>query len=433
MTLPWGKQRAAGRSADDGALAGTATEVAPELERRRELAEEYRADELQRQRADARHDRDVADVATEVRLANLERAEREEQALADAELARMYRHARASGERTRIGAHIARSGEARALRLERLRVLNLKVLVPVLLGFAAWSTTGVHHGAARPLDIGEHAFGDPMWWALWLLEPALIGAVVWIIIVRARLAACGGQLDPRAGALAIGCLGTSVILNFAAAVPHHAPAGLSGVFSMLSGMLGHGIAPLAAAGTAHLIGIVDDSIAAADPWHENGQPVPLLADMDLRLGNALDNARPVVTSTSETRALPPAPTRWPLPVGDRELLPITVSEPPAATVRRTSGHQDKQQPSKAARRPRPNKGEPIPPAARKPTTTPSVRALPDVELRQRLDALIEAGELPASAPVRQVQAALGIGFNRAKRVLAIPTPDRPSTPDQTAA
>jgi hypothetical protein len=96
---------------------------------------------------------------------------------------------------------MARSGEARALALTRLRTLNLKVLVPVLLGFASWSTTGVQAGGARLMRLTS---ADPTWWALWILEPVLIGAVVWVIIVRARLAACGGRLDERAARIGTG-------------------------------------------------------------------------------------------------------------------------------------------------------------------------------------------------------------------------------------
>jgi hypothetical protein len=48
------------------------------------------------------------------------------------------------------------------------------------------------------------------------------------------------------------------------------------------------------------------------------------------------------------------------------------------------------------------------------------RALSDEELADRLAALVSAGELPADASVRQIQGALGVGFERAKRVMALP-------------
>lgn len=402
-----------------------------ELSRRRQVADAHRVDELERERAQARHERNQADVAEQTRRAELERAEREAQARADAELARMYRTFRAAGERTRITSQMARSGEARALRLERLRTLNLKILVPVLLGFAAWSTTGVHHGAARLMGIGPAATTDPMWWALWLLEPVLIGAVVWIIIARARLASAGGQLDPRAGALAVGCLGTSVLLNCSAAIPTHAPAGWGGGLAVVGGMLAHAIGPAGAAATAHLIGVVDESIADADPWtDQRGMPVPLLAEMDLTASDTLGTAPAALDSTPTPAAEPPGMV-WPLPIGDRRVLPLIARHDTTGTARRTRGDQDAGRGSKAGRttpRPRPNKGVPISPSARKHTADASPRALSDRQLRDRLDALTEAGNLTPDASIREVQAALGIGFNRAKRVLALAEPGEDTAP-----
>lgn len=191
-------------------------QLARELQRRRELADARRADELERARAEAGHGRARADVATESRLAELARAEREADVRAEAELARMYREFRAAGERTRIRALMARSGEARALRLEWLRARNLRVLVPVLIGFGVWSTTVVQQGAARLM--GVHA-DSPVWWTLWGLEALLIGAVCWIIVCRARLAASGGALARQAEKVGFGCLFTSIVLNLVAAVP----------------------------------------------------------------------------------------------------------------------------------------------------------------------------------------------------------------------
>lgn len=409
------------------------SELEPELGRRRAVADAYRADELERERAEARHGRNRADVAEESRRAELDRTEREAQASANADLARMYREARAAGERTRITSAMARSGESRALRLEQLRALNLKVLVPVLLGFAAWSTTGVHHGAARLMGIDLGAYSEPMWWALWLLEPVLIGAVVWIIIARARLAASGGQLDPRAASLAIACLGTSILLNFSAAVPTSTPGTVTAGFGVLAAMLAHAIGPAGAAATAHLIGIVDESIANADPWTDHrGFPVPLLADMDLSLDSApgstlrsapqsVPESAPESTASAAVESAVERPAVvWPLPVADRVRLPIIARPTASETAQRTTGDQGGRQVSKAPAKARPNKGTRIPAAARKaPEASP--RSATDEELRARLDALIASGELTADAPVRGVQTALGVGFERAKRVIALPT------------
>lgn len=203
-------------------------ELARELQRGRELADARRLDELERARAEAGHGRARADVATESRLAELARAEREADVRAEAELARMYREFRKSGERTRIRSLMARSGEARALRLERLRSRNLVILVPLLIGFGLWSTTGVQQGAARLMSVTSHS---PVWWVLWGLEALLIGVVCWIIVVRARLATSGGKLSASAERIGAGCLTTSIFLNLVAAVPTgdgaHARAGRS--------------------------------------------------------------------------------------------------------------------------------------------------------------------------------------------------------------
>lgn len=306
------------RPAPTAALDGVdAAGLADELTCQREVEETYRTDELARRRGRARHERDLADLDADTRHAELERAEREAQARADADLARMYREFRAAGERTRVTSQMARSGEARALRLERLRGLNLRVLVPVLCGFAAWSTTGVHDGAARLMGITDwHA---ATWGALWLLEPVLIGAVVWILIVRARLASAGGRISTAAESIAYGCLSTSVLLNLSAAAHTvHGPHKVAQLCAVLAAMLAHAIGPVGAAATAHLIGIVDESIAAADPWTEDGRPVPLLADLEFALAGAtVRREAPIDAEFVETR-----PTLWPLSLDGRGLLPI---------------------------------------------------------------------------------------------------------------
>lgn len=399
-------------------------ELAAALACERQAADVRRADELARTTAQAAHDRARADVGVASRLAEMERAEREASAEADTELARMYRSAVAAGERIRISAGLARSAEARALRLERLRGLNLRVLVPVLIGFAIWSTTGVQAGAAQLMATTSAA---PMWWALWLLEPVLIGAVVWVIIARARLASSGGRLTDAAERIAYGCLGTSVVLNLIAGSTETG----GDVLTMLGAMLAHAIGPVGAAATAHLIGVVDSSIASADPWTERGERVPRLAEMDLRppAPTALDSARGAVETATESaleiEAAPPV-TVWPVPVEGRVLLPIVArpqaSTNPAETAPRTGGDQGERPAPKAPRTARatarPNKGAKVP-AVLKAAPDASPRALSDEDLAARLAALVESGELAADAPVRAVQTALGVGFVRAKRTLAL--------------
>jgi hypothetical protein len=426
----------------------TVEDLLPELERRRAVDAAYRTDELARDRSTAEHERDRAELSQQVRLAELARAEREASAHADAGLARMYREARDAGERIRIKSQMARSGEARALSLERLRVLNLKVLVPVLIGFAAWSTAGVQQGAAVLMRVTK---ADPVWWALWILEPVLIGAVVWVIIARARLAAAGGRLAEGAVRVAASCLATSIGLNLiGGAAGQHPGAGWILAAAVLGSMVAHAIGPIGAAATAHLIGVVDESISDADPWHERGsdgtpgtgKPVPLLADMHLNLGAPASAPEPGTvrrhleldaTPAAERDAslppadtTPPAHTPWPVLPAGRRVLPI-IARPTAGSftadltqqqVSAAAAADSGKSPAKRSAA-RPNKGVPVPPSARKSAAKQSPRTLSDEQLAEQLNALIISGELPAEPPVRQVQTALGLGFDRAKRVAAL--------------
>lgn len=299
-------------------------DLVTDLAHKRDLAAAKRADELARVTAEAEHTRNRADVAEASRRAELDRGEREASASATAGLSRLYREARAAGERSRVAAHLARSGEVRALRLERLRVLNLRILIPVLLGFAIWSTTGVQQGAARLMRVDQ---GDLTWSALWLLEPVLIGAVAWVITARARLASSGGKLDQRAETIAFCCLGTSIALNLVAAVPPGYPGGrwdFGAVLVLLGAMFAHAVGPVGAAATAHLIGIVDASIADADPWtDEHGQAVPLLTG--LRLGDEMGYSVARTLGDREPGDETPA-TPWPVLADGRPLLPIVAKQ-----------------------------------------------------------------------------------------------------------
>jgi hypothetical protein len=397
-------------------VASDPQELTRELRRQRELADAQRADELARERAQARHERDRADVAEESRRAELARAEREAQAAADAELAAMYRRYRSDGERTRIKSTMARSGEARALGLARLRSLNLRILIPVLVGCAAWSTTGVQAGAARLMHMDAHT---TVWWALWILEPVLISAVVWIIIVRARLAACGGRLAHTAERIAAGALTTSIFLNLVAAIPQDAAhAGPEVIGSMFA----HALGPVGAAVTAHLIGVIDGSIADADPWRDrDGAPVPRLAEMFEHApvaaadvpGDAAhraDNSVPV--------GLPE--TRWPVPAGARTALPVVARstvEAPAEPTGEGSPRTAAELPRRArpgTSRKRPNKGVRVPPSAR-PSAAPKPRRS-DEDLVRELAAAIDEGRIGEDAPYRAIKDALRIGYERARHV-----------------
>lgn len=394
-------------------------ELARELGRERELAAAQRADELERARAEAGHGRARAELATESRLAELARAEREADVQAEAELARMYREFRASGERTRVRSLMARSGEARALRLERLRSRNLVILVPLLVGFGLWSTTGVQQGAARLMSVTSHS---PVWWVLWGLEALLIGVVCWIIVVRARLATSGGKLSASAEKIAVGCLTTSIFLNLVAAIPAGDGPHVSG-WAVPGAMFAHAIGPVGAALVAHLIGIIDGSISDADPWHDSdGQEVPRLAAMDLRWPTNVPAENAPEELSEGLEEVPPI--AWPVSRGKRAALPVIARPTPgedsengrqdASRAARTGGDRDGQQGSKTPRRRRPNKGVPVPEAAKPAPKTSRDRT--DEELQDQLAELLARREIEPG--VRAVKDALGIGYDRAKRVMA---------------
>ncbi|QKG21077.1 hypothetical protein [Actinomadura verrucosospora] len=401
-------------------------ELARELQRQRELADARRVDELERLRAETGHGRARADVAEESQLAELARAERAADVQAEAELARMHRQFRAAGERTRVKALMARSGEARALRLEWLRSRNLHVLVPLLVGFGIWSTTGVQQGAARIMQVDSHS---PVWWALWGLEALLIGTVCWIIVVRARLAGAGGELSRQAEKIGVGCLTTSVLLNLVAAVPTGHSAHVS-VWAVMGAMFAHALGPVGAAVTAHLIGVIDRSISTADPWHDkDGRAMPRLAEMDLQsAGSALaergaavpplDASDSAKEGDAERAGIVPV-MAWPVASGQRRILPV-IARPATPqttaeggeTTPRIGDDRPQQRKSEAPRKRRPNKGVRVPESA-KPAPP---RALTDEQQCERMVAAIDRGELPEDASIRQVQSALGLGFARAKKV-----------------
>lgn len=396
-------------------------ELAQELRRRRELADARRVDELERARAEAGHGRARAEVDAEARLAELARAEREADVRAEAELARMYREFRAAGERTRVRSLMARSGEARALRLEWLRTRNLRVLVPVLVGFGLWSTTGVQQGAARLMGVDA---GSPVWWTLWGLEALLIGAVCWIIVCRARLAASGGRLSRQAEKVGVGCLVTSILLNLVAAVPAGDVSDVSG-WAVASSMFAHALGPVGAAVTAHLIGVIDQSIAEADPWRDrDGRPVPRLAEMAVRpskgaeVASASESASDSAGSVGDVRASGGSVAGGPDDGGQRAMLPVIArpesadtSGPGGGAGPRTGGDRPQERESAAPRKRRPNKGVPVPESAK-----PASRPLTDEQQCERLVAAIDRGDVPEDASIRQVQGALGVGFARAKRI-----------------
>jgi hypothetical protein len=247
----------------------SAQELAGRLAARRAVVDVEREDARERRRSDAEHRMDLADVDEEMAAAARRRRERERDGQEAAELAELYRTAARSGERARIRADIERSAEMRALRVAGVRRGALLVGLPVLAGFAAWSTTGVQAGMAKLLHLGHGSAG---WWAAWIVEPLLIAIVAGVIIVRAVLRTSGGETDRRADVAEWSALGMSIALNMLGGW-----ATVNGWTEAIGGALGHSVGALGAAGTAWLIGVVIDYASKAKPW----DGAPRLAELNI--------------------------------------------------------------------------------------------------------------------------------------------------------
>lgn len=328
---------------------GAALELASRLAAERAVEEARRADEIARRRAQTAHARTLRDVEEEARQAEEDRAARQAERAVAAELGRLRQRAAAEGERARIQAEMARTGEARALRLDRMRRTNLWTLLPVLIGCGIWSTVGAQHGAARIMGVTP---ADLLWWGCWLIEPVLIGLVVRVLVVRSGLAAIRGRTDGavRRGAarIATAALAVSVALNVIAALPADGPEVWTwgAVLAVTGAILAHLIGPVGAAATAHLLGELDASVAATDPW----AGAPRVADLDWSMTSGqseVDQDHSADDAAGHVRSDPVhTPVSWPVPLPDQVVtLPLVArpvrralppSEPPSDRPRRVT-------------------------------------------------------------------------------------------------
>lgn len=247
---------------------------------------------------DTHHEIRLADVAEHGTRAKRTRRQRAKDAAESAKLADLYRSAKSAGERAKIRAAMRNSAEVRAMRIAMVRKVSLFAGVPVLIAFAAWSTTGVQAGVARALNLTD---GDPAWWAAWGVEPALIAIVALIIMGRAMLRTSGGDTDSRATLIEFGALGTSLALN----VFGGWAGGLS--WASFGGAFAHSLGPVFAAVTALLIGMFDDYVTHADPY----KGAQRLDDMDLNEGEILRTEQPTqelqMPSVAQLDFVPGAP------------------------------------------------------------------------------------------------------------------------------
>jgi len=239
---------------------------------------------------------------------------------------RLRQQAMLAGAAARTRYEVLQTGEARALRLARTRTAALAALLPVLLAFGAWSAAGVQAGMVTLLGLQPGSVAAA---AAWLVEPALIGVVATVILIRARLRSVGGDLDERATRVEWAALTLSIALNCVG----HWPDSLG--VTAFAALVGHALGPLGAAGTAYLISVIQDGISSADPWHlGDGSPAPsLMGAEEVATGTEPEQSTGVGDRTSFT---------WPveLPSGARLLPIVAAPEPPGeASVNLTENAQ----------------------------------------------------------------------------------------------
>lgn len=318
----------ADQTLDDETLPVTAQQLAATLSADREILH-TRRDHRVKSRLDmvgyrdalARIREEAARRRDERRLARAERRENAAAAKAarrearrdrveQRRLAELYRAAAVSGERARLAVAIRGSVEARRHRVDQVRTATLKVGLPVLAAFAAWSTVGVHAGVVGLLGAAP---GSAWWWGAWFIEPALIAVVAGVIVARAVLRASGGDVDWRAHVAHWGALAVSILLNLAG----HWPTGLSG--PEVTAAIAHSVGPLGAATVAWLIGVMDDYVRDAKPEKDGARTLEELGVQRERVAAHAPAAAAEVPGPVPGGELP-TPTSAPVPA----------VEPPAA-------------------------------------------------------------------------------------------------------
>lgn len=273
--------------------------------------------DIARLRERLQHREARAQVRAEARARRLARRARQR-------VDQLRQQAMLAGAAARTRWEVLQTGEARALRLARTRTAALAALLPVLLAFGAWSAAGVQAGMVALLSLQP---GSAAAAAAWLVEPALIGVVATVILVRARLRSLGGDLDDRATRIEWAALSLSIALNCVG----HWPDSLDA--TAFAALVGHALGPVGAAGTAYLISVVQDGIASANPWLlDDGSPAPSLMEVE-------EAAAGPEQSTSE---IDRTSFVWPVtpPRGARLLPIVATAEPPGeASVNLTENAQ----------------------------------------------------------------------------------------------
>lgn len=305
--------------------ARTAQELAEDLAAERAIIDVQRTDQRERRRLDVEHRDALAHVDELSTTRRRSRRERDRDETDGAALAALYRRAARSGTRARIRADIQRSAEVRALRVAGVRRYALLLGLPLVAGFAAYSTPGVQRGMVELLGL-EHR--EPGWWAAWAVEPLLIAVAVGIILAGAVLRMSGGHTDWRADVAKWGALAASVLLNLLGGwTGQHGPAAAFGE------ALAHSVGAIGAAVVAWLIGVLIDYASKAKPWDD----APRIADLDLTAPPVAHPDAPAPLAPADVPpALPvthtPAPTDAPVAhpaAGDAPAAQPAVTHPAA--------------------------------------------------------------------------------------------------------
>lgn len=311
-------------------------------------------------------------------------------------------------------ARIMRSGRAVALRLESTRRLVLRVLLPALLAFGAWSTAGVQAGAAAMTGATD---GSVMWWALWVLEPALIAFVAVVVLVRCRLL---GVTEDKAVKAALetaahlmwGALVVSLVLNTVGHWPED-------FFEGGGGLLFHALGPIGAAATVHLIGVLLEAVGAVPVPEDKDVQEPAQEPRESTPESAPERVEIDRSRLSEKALQIPAGATRLAVVECCRPAPIKATQKPSRSTDDQAKRPAQKSDPSDSRKARSDKGTKVPAAAKKPAETPSPRRLSDLDLVLLLEERIDSRELDTDPTVKAVQESMGVGFERAKRLLAL--------------
>lgn len=255
--------------------------------------------EIEQRTAKVRRTAALADLAEQAANDRRSRRSRRNDAASGVSVADLYRRAAERGTNAYVRSQITQSAEMRSLRVAAVRRTALIVGIPVMLAFAAWSTSNVQAGVMRISGTASRATSI----ASWLVEPAIITIVALIIIGQAVLRSSGGGTKyTEAELIKFGALMTSLSLAIIGGWPAH--SGWSGTITALP----HGVGPIGCAITAYLISLFDRYVSQAKPW-ENA---PKLADMNIvvaaNIANTIGTVRgePIANTLGTVRAQQPS-------------------------------------------------------------------------------------------------------------------------------